>query len=257
MNYPAITIADAAVELNRLHGEIETKLRTTVQDAIRAGEILTQVKDRLDHGEFLPWIERNCEFSRQTADNYRRLYDHRGKLPTVSNLQEAYQQIETIERQQKQTEEQRAQERIREYRETGVKPEGWRRGTDDKLAEEERRRDERIEKEKQRMEAERLKREAEKNEREARWERIEQETDFTSQLLNDAADHSLTTLKKRQDFKDRIRVSSEGRDDVFIDALMDYLEELPDDNRRIEACYNIIKVAKGVAVELQAGNNGG
>jgi hypothetical protein len=257
MNYPAITIADAAVELNRLHGEIETKLRTTVQDAIRAGEILTQVKDRLDHGEFLPWIEQNCEFSQKTAWNYIALQRHSCKLVTVTNLQEAYREVAQIESREKQTEEQKARQRIQHYIKTGEKLDGWRRGTDDKLAEEERRRDERIEKEKQRMEAERLKREAEKNEREARWERIEQETDFTSQLLNDAADHSLTTLKKRQDFKDRIRVSSEGRDDVFIDALMDYLEELPDDNRRIEACYNIIKVAKGVAVELQAGNNGG
>lgn len=31
---------------------------------------------------------------------------------------------------------------------------------------------------------------------------------------------------------------------------------LEDDNRRIEACYNIIKACKGIAVDLQRGQNG-
>jgi hypothetical protein len=59
------------------------------------------------------------------------------------------------------------------------------------------------------------------------------------------------SLTKRIDFKERIRLSHEGKDDPFIDAIMDYLETLDDDNRRIEACYNIIKVCKGVANDLQ------
>ena len=48
-----------------------------------------------------------------------------------------------------------------------------------------------------------------------------------------------------------------GKDDPFIDAILDYLDELEDDNRRIEACYNIIKLVKGgIAVDLQRGQNG-
>ena len=57
--------------------------------------------------------------------------------------------------------------------------------------------------------------------------------------------------KKRSSFKERIRLSFDGQKDPFIDALMDYLEGLDDDNRRIEACNNIIKVAKNIAKELQ------
>ena len=57
--------------------------------------------------------------------------------------------------------------------------------------------------------------------------------------------------QKRQTFKEQIRVSQAGETDTFIDALMDYLEELDSDNRRIEACQNIIKVCKNIAVELQ------
>jgi hypothetical protein len=55
----------------------------------------------------------------------------------------------------------------------------------------------------------------------------------------------------RQQFKDRIRISHEGQADPFVDAIMDYLNGLPDDNRRIEACYNVIKVCKGIANQLQ------
>jgi hypothetical protein len=39
--------------------------------------------------------------------------------------------------------------------------------------------------------------------------------------------------------------------DPFQDALMDYLEGLENDSRRIESCYNIIKICKRIAVVLQ------
>ena len=114
MNYPAVSIPDAATELNRLHGEIEQKLRTTVQDAIRAGEILPQVKDRLEHGEFLPWIKQNCEFGTTTADKYRKLYIYRDKIPSSGNLQDAYRDSAQIESREKKAENQKARERVKQ-----------------------------------------------------------------------------------------------------------------------------------------------
>jgi len=48
-------------------------------------------------------------------------------------------------------------------------------------------------------------------------------------------------------------LSQQGEKDPFIDALMDYLEELDDDNRRIEACNNVIKVARNIAAQLHGG----
>ena len=252
MEYPAVQIDTAGDELNRLHKSIEGKLRSTVDDAIRAGEILTQVKERLNHGDFLPWIQANCSFSRQTADNYRRLYSYSGKMPTGSNLQEAYQQIETIERQEQQTEEQRARQRVNEYLKTGIKPEGWRRGTDDKIAEEERARSERIDNAKAKLEEESRKREERRRERDSTFDAFES---FNDDILREALERSSESYNKRQEFKERIRLSQSGESDVFIDALMDYLNELEDDNRRIEACQNIIKVCKGIAVDLQAGKS--
>jgi hypothetical protein len=61
-DYPSVSIETAGKELDRLHRSIEGKLRSTVDDAIRAGEILTQVKGRLSHGDFLPWLKANCSF---------------------------------------------------------------------------------------------------------------------------------------------------------------------------------------------------
>lgn len=247
MDYPTVGISDAGAELDRLHKSIEGKLRSTVQDAIRAGEILTQVKGRLSHGDFLPWLQVNCSFSQRTAYNYIGVYSHSDKIASVANLQDAYQQIETIERQEKQTEAQRAQHRVNEYRRTGVKPDGWRRGTDDKLVDEEAARDKRIEEQKKKMqeaEEQRAKREKEYKERRA-------ESDVEMDFLNQAADKIIQQGQKRQKFKERIRLSQSGESDVFIDALMDYLDELEDDNRRIEACTNIMKVCRNISNELQ------
>jgi hypothetical protein len=65
-------------------------------------------------------------------------------------------------------------------------------------------------------------------------------------------DQHIETEKKRTEFKEKIRLSADGMKDPFQDALMDYLNGLENDNRRIEACYNIIKICKKVAVELQS-----
>lgn len=73
-----------------LHNGIVAALRRSVEDAIEIGQLLEQKKGDLPHGEFLPWIERELPFSRQTADNYRRLFQYRYKVLTVGNLQEAY-----------------------------------------------------------------------------------------------------------------------------------------------------------------------
>lgn len=82
----------AKAEINRLHGEICEAARTSIGKAIRIGELLTQTRLTLKHGEWLPWLKENVGFSRQTADNYRRIYEKREdiKLLNVGNLSEAY-----------------------------------------------------------------------------------------------------------------------------------------------------------------------
>jgi len=241
MNYPQVSIKDAATELNRLDAAIQSGMRQTVSDAIRAGEILGHVKNHFEHGEFLPWIRENCEFSQKTAWNYMAVHRHSNKLVSVTNLQDAYQKVAQIETAEKQSEDRKAKDRVSEYRETGGKPEGWRRGTDDKLAQKEDERQARIDEARDRVRAESK-------------ERDEKESfdDAEDALFQEAAERLVATTEKRQGFKERIKLSQAGESDSFIDALMDYLNELESDSRRIEACQNIIKVCRNVAAELQA-----
>ena len=220
-------------ELNILHKNIEGKLKSTVQDAIMAGEILTNVKEKVAHGEFLPWIEKNLIFTRMTANNYMRVYEYKSKCITVLHLPEAYRLVAKLDSAKKQTESQKAFKRVQEFKKSGVKPEGWRKNTDDKIYQEEVERDERI-----KVHKERLKHE---------WNGKSEKDIIFDEMLNGVMDKS----KKRSSFKERIRLSFDGQKNSFIDALMDYLEELDDDNRRIEACNNIIKVARNINKELQ------
>jgi len=77
-------------EITSLHKQIIASLRRSMQDAIRIGELLTEIKAELKHGEWLPWIKQSLPFSQQTANRYMRIYENREKLLNVSNLTEAY-----------------------------------------------------------------------------------------------------------------------------------------------------------------------
>jgi hypothetical protein len=79
-------------EINRLHGETLDAARTSLDKAMRIGELLTQQKTSLEHGQWLTWIKANVSFSDQTARNYMRVYERRDdpKFKTVLNLADAY-----------------------------------------------------------------------------------------------------------------------------------------------------------------------
>lgn len=76
------------------------------------------------------------------------------------------------------------------------------------------------------------------------------ELNESSDILKQATDQLMENLKKRSAFKEKIRLSSSSKNEPFIDALIDYLETLEDDNRRLQACNDIIKITRRIAVEL-------
>ncbi|MGD9609281.1 MAG: DUF3102 domain-containing protein [Desulfovibrionaceae bacterium] len=78
-------------EICQLHGEIIEAGKTVLMKAIRVGEILTEAKASLPHGQFTPWLK-NLPFTDRTARNYMRLYQNRDQLKTetVSGLTAAY-----------------------------------------------------------------------------------------------------------------------------------------------------------------------
>jgi hypothetical protein len=83
---------DAASEINRLHFENIEAARTTIQRAMRIGELLSQMKSKLRHGEWLPWLEANVAFDARTAQRYVKVYENRDRLKndSVSYLKDAY-----------------------------------------------------------------------------------------------------------------------------------------------------------------------
>ena len=193
-------------------------------------------------------MKTNVSFSHQTVYRYISLFNYKEQITGASNLTEAYKLIETLEAQKKKSETLNAYARVAEYCKTGVKPEGWRRGTDDKLAQEEEARDKRIDRVKQEALNRKQEEQSKAEEREAEQARIHMETDSILKFFDQEAE----TVKKRTEFKESIRLSAEGMQDPFQDAFLDYLEGLENDSRRIEACHNIIKVCKRLAAELQS-----
>jgi hypothetical protein len=79
-------------EINKLHGEILDAAKMSLTKAIKIGEILTGIKNKIEHGQWLPWIQNNFAFTDRTARNYMRCFDARDrlKLENVSDLSDAY-----------------------------------------------------------------------------------------------------------------------------------------------------------------------
>ncbi len=56
-------------------------------------------KEFVGHGNFVKWIENNLDISSKTVYNYIGLFHYESKIVNITNLQDAYKQIETIEAQ--------------------------------------------------------------------------------------------------------------------------------------------------------------
>jgi hypothetical protein len=192
------TLADnnhIAFEVNRLHTSIGEGTKQIIAYAIKIGELLDIVKINLEKNDFEMWVKENISFATRTAYRYISLFNHKNQIAAAESLQEAYRQIETLEAQKRQTETQRAFNRVAEFRKTGVKPEGWRRGTDDKLAKEEQERDARIDQ----VKREALSREEKKQEQEQQREQQKVETENLLNFLdqNIQVEKNVPNLRKR------------------------------------------------------------
>ncbi len=83
------SLADLRERLKVEHGAVIGSLRRGLHHAMAAGDILTEAKAQLRHGDWLPCLE-SCNISERTAQRYVRLAKHRGvieaKCDTVSDL---------------------------------------------------------------------------------------------------------------------------------------------------------------------------
>ena len=225
-------------KINERHVCLINGLKKSVQIAIEVGEYLTEVKEQCEHGKFVLWIEKNCEFSVKTAYNYLNLFNYKNKIVRVTNLQEAYTQIEFIEKKEKYETELKKKDKMTQRKKTGEKPEGWERADDyawEKFIKEEKARDERIEN-------------AKKMAKENSDAKKNKQSD-TDNLINDTkklVDEAL----KYEDEKKRIIDSTSGNEDIIyrIDGVLD---KLSDDNVKLEFCNTLIKYLRSKAVKYQ------
>lgn len=73
-------LATLAEQIRAEHAACESSARTALRHAITAGRLLTEAKDRLGHGKWLPWLVANCAFSGRTAQVYMRAAHHATEL---------------------------------------------------------------------------------------------------------------------------------------------------------------------------------
>jgi len=79
-------------QIKKLHNEIETTFRKSLDTAIRIGELLNAQKKELGHSNWQEWVVKNLPFKIRTATNYMKLHRKREELKTanVADLSAAY-----------------------------------------------------------------------------------------------------------------------------------------------------------------------
>jgi Protein of unknown function (DUF3102) len=74
------SLADLAHRIKAEHDAANEAKRSAISHAIAAGDLLIEAKDRVSHGDWLPWLEANVGFSERTAQAYMRLAREYPKL---------------------------------------------------------------------------------------------------------------------------------------------------------------------------------
>jgi len=66
----------------KFNPEIATK---NIGRALKCGELLTVQKEKLEHGEWIPWIKENLVFNERQAQKYMQLYNQRKEVKELTN----------------------------------------------------------------------------------------------------------------------------------------------------------------------------
>jgi hypothetical protein len=207
--------------INSLHNKLEVREKSLIEAALIIGSVLFKVQEKCGYGDFLKWLSENVCFKQATAYRYITLFNNQDKISDAKNLMQAYKKVDTIMKQKKEKEKAAADKRVETYEETGKKPEGWRKNTDDKLAKkkQERKPDDNAEK-----------KEAEKKQ------------------VNEKKEPEKQVPEKKEQKKTE---QDDRQDSEFNDILMDYLNLFTNNSRKIIACNNIIKMCRKVKDDLQ------
>ena len=72
----AIPEGSPAEQANALHGEFLQNAVSAKIRAVQCGWVLAAQRERLGHGQWMSWVERNLDFSHRTVNNYITAYDN-------------------------------------------------------------------------------------------------------------------------------------------------------------------------------------
>ena len=70
---PCAILQNVAAEINTIHKKFKHAEAEATIHAVKLGVLIEFAKETLKHGQLLPWIDENCEFSRQHTDRFRNI----------------------------------------------------------------------------------------------------------------------------------------------------------------------------------------
>ena len=73
----------------QLKTEIQFYERQTATGMLEIGKRLIQIKGQLPHGEFTGWIQRELNYSYQTANRFMKCYEEYGNISTSGSLSQS------------------------------------------------------------------------------------------------------------------------------------------------------------------------
>lgn len=219
------------------HNNIHRSMKQALDYALEAGQLLAEQKADMKHGAFLLWIRQQMPFKEKTGEKYMKVFQHRSKIVSSTNLQEAYRQIETIEQQEKLSEKTKQKKRVTSYLHTGEKPDGWKRGTDDKVAHKV---TEDLKEHKKRIDKAFLNKQSIEKEKPA---------DDIGGLLEEAA-QAIAFQKKHEHLNLSGYAETMTQQAVF-SALEKYINTFSTVSEQLEATHNLIKKLKMIVNSLQ------
>lgn len=74
------SLSDLAARIRAEHEAAEASYKKGIEHALAAGELLTEAKGKVAHGQWLPWLDANCGLSERPAQRYMRLFNERVTL---------------------------------------------------------------------------------------------------------------------------------------------------------------------------------
>jgi hypothetical protein len=238
-------------KIKQLLSELNGCLKMSVNKAIEIGKELHEQKEGLEHGRFLIWVETELSLSRQTVDRYIKVFLNKDKMSKLDSLQEAYIQIESIEKQERRKQETEDNHILNQRIKTGQKPEGWDR-RHDRLY-------------KQRIDENTFQERKDKilsEQPEYKKTNPEEINNIINDLnnLNNTIGKQIEHEKSKEETRKKLRITTNNElvnQEVRFESERHYaLTTYPEPNRRLEYISNFIKFFKGMAnechLEIQA-----